>query len=120
MVYEEGMGSSESGDEEEVVGGITIVQTFNDDLKEEISRQMKHDEGETKGSAPKEEQEGGKAVEDTELPTEEKLMKVVPPPREGDIEEDKLKEHGHEDKQILEEKGKEIKIEESPQGRLTT
>lgn len=49
VVHEEDEpGPSESGDEEEGTGGKIIIQTFNDDLEEEMVRQLKHGEEETK------------------------------------------------------------------------
>lgn len=69
---EEEIGSFESGDKEEGAGGRTIIKTFDDDLKEEMDRQLKHDEEEARRSPPKGEgKEGGKTTENVELPTGE-------------------------------------------------
>lgn len=60
---EEGTCSFKSGDEEEDVGGRVIMQTFDDNLEEEMFRQLKGDEEEAKRSPLRD-----RAAEDVELP----------------------------------------------------
>lgn len=89
VVREEETVFSESLDEEEDVGGRTIVQNFNNYFKEEMAWQWRDDKEEAERSPPGEDRkEDDKVVENVELPTGEQHENVSPSYREEeDVEE---------------------------------
>lgn len=110
---EEGMRSSESGDEEEDAGGRVIVQAFDDDLEKETARQLKETEKEAERSPLGEE---GQQQEDNL--GEDKLEGEAQAIKSLEIEQPR--EHMHEVEKTEEKKGKEMEKEESPWQQLST
>lgn len=109
---EEGTGSFESRDEEEDAGGRVIVQTFDNDLEEEMARQPKGTEEEAERSPL------GEGWQQEDNPRKDKPEGGAQAIKSLEIEQPKA--HTREVEKTKEKKGKEMEKEESPRQQLST